>query len=237
MSLRSARGRAWLSTVLDVLAPGISRWRALALYGDGLLAFRVGDMVGSRARSEAALALALRARDPEATGLAHLGVARIELEDGRGEEALVHGRAARDALAGVGERFGQAPLHMLAQASRLLGALGDAAAFFEESLALNRRLGDHPMVAIEHHNLGHVELSLGRVDAAAAHFDACEQLAPAGDDPYGKAMTAFNRASLACARGEMARARSLFDEARGLDVTLASDDAREFEALARKLRS
>src|SRR5204863_90469 len=66
-----AKGRAFLARILDLPERAeASRARALALYGDGLLAFRLGDLPGSRARSDAALETARAANDREAEGRA-----------------------------------------------------------------------------------------------------------------------------------------------------------------------
>src|SRR5204862_419558 len=50
-----AGGRAFLAGVLDRPGAARSRWRALALYGDGLLAYWQGEIGVSRARDEGAL--------------------------------------------------------------------------------------------------------------------------------------------------------------------------------------
>src|SRR5262245_28317010 len=97
---------------------------------------------------------------------------------------------------------------MLAQAARLMGALDETATLFEESLALNRSIGDAGMVLAELHNLGHVELRRGKVDVAEKAF--AEGYAAADpNDPYDGALTRFNQASVAFAR----RSRSCVDVA------------------------
>lgn len=235
-----AKGRAFLAAVLDRDgAVRANRFRALALYGDGLLAFRQGDLVGSRRRCLAALETADSVGDPEAKGLALLGLSRVELSEGEHEQARSHAAASLATLKGLGPEFTQAPLHMLAQATRVTGPLDDAAALFAESLALNRRLGDHGMVRVELHNLGHVELRRGNVDAAERHFDECARMNRGTDDPYDIAMELFNRASVAMARDDRVQAGALMDQARSTlvraQVSLATDDQREFDDLARRL--
>jgi hypothetical protein len=59
---------------------------------------------------------------------------------------------------------------MCAQATRLAGGYDDAAALFKESLALNRRIDARGMVEVELHNLGHVEIHRGNVDAVEDCF-------------------------------------------------------------------
>jgi tetratricopeptide (TPR) repeat protein len=235
-----ANGRAFLAGVLD--APGASaptRFRALALYGDGLFAFRLGALAESRARNAAALDAARIAKDREAEGLAFLGLSRVDLSDGRGAEARERAAEARALLRAFEAAYDQAPLHMLAQATRLTGALDEAAALFDDSLALNRKLGDRGMVIVELHNLGHVELRRGNVDKAERCFEECAALAGNTDDPYDLALRAFNSAAVALARDDTARAKMLLEEARAIlarDATkLASDDAREFDELERRI--
>jgi len=223
-----AGGRAFLRAVLDGGAGRPSRERALALYGDGLLAFWQGAHEESRHRNEAALAAARAADDPEALALACLGLSRVVLADGDHERARSLAIEAREHARPLAPAMDQAPLHLHAQATRLAGDYDEAAALFEESLALNRRIGDPGMVAVELHNLGHVELHRGNVDAAERYFD---ELGPAGD-PYGAAMTRLSEAALAVARGDGDRARPLLD---GIEIELAPDDQFELDWLRARL--
>jgi hypothetical protein len=64
------------------------------------------------------------------------------------------------------------------------------------------------MIAVELHNLGHVELHRGNVATAERYFDELAQLG-AGTDPYGVALTHLNEAVIAFARGDPDRAREL----------------------------
>jgi tetratricopeptide (TPR) repeat protein len=221
-------GRAFLAAVLDRGAETQSRDRALALYGDGLMAFWQGAHEESRGRNEAALAAARAVDDPEALALACLGLSRVALADGDHERARSLAVEAREHARPLAPALGQAPLHLHAQATRLAGDYDEAAALFEESLALNRQIGDPGMVAVELHNLGHVELHRGNVDAAEGYFD---ELGPAGD-PYGAAMTRLNEAALAVARGHIDRARLLLD---GIEIELATDDQFELDWLRARL--
>jgi tetratricopeptide (TPR) repeat protein len=234
-----AGGRAFLAPVLEQGAPP-SRARALALYGDGLLAFWQEAREDSRGRNEAALAAARAAGDPEATALASLGLSRVALDDGDAERARALAVDARRLAASLGPAFGQAPLHMHAQAARLAGDDDEAAALFTESLELNRRLGDDGMVAVELHNLGHVEIHRGNVNAAERRFAECARMGgDAADDPYGAALGELNRAAVAFARGDPGRARELLARARATfeeaGIEPATDDRLELEWLERRL--
>lgn len=231
-------GRAFLEAVLDAGAPVPTRARALALYGDGLFAFRQGATAASRERNEAALEAARAVGDPEAEALALLGLSRVAFTDAEYERARALAAQSRARTRGLAPALGQAPLHMLAQGTRFTGDDDLAAALFSESLALNRHLGDRGMVVVELHNLGHVEMHRGNVEAAERCFAECAELS-ADDDLYGEAMRHLNRAVVAFARGDRRTATGLL---RSADATLAvageepaADDAFEMERLRRQL--
>ncbi len=234
----AAAGRAFLAAVLDGGDGAPTCARALALYGDGLLAFRQGALEESRARNEAALAEAGAVGDPEALALANLGLSRVALEHGDYDRARALAFRARELARPLEEAMGQAPLHMHAQATRLAGDYDEAAALFAASLALNRRLGDQGMVGVELHNLGHVELHRGNVDAAERYFAECAQLGSA-DDPYDAAMRELNAAAVAYGRGDPERARELLARAESIleetGTEAAADDRLELDRLRGRL--
>lgn len=231
-------GRAFLDAALGGREEEPSRAKALALYGDGLLAFMLGAHDDSRASSEASLEAARAVQDPEALALAHLGLSRVAFLDGEYDVARSLAAKARAFARTLEPAMGQAPLHMHAQSIRLIGDYDQAAALFEESLALNRRLGDLGMVVVELHNLGHVEIHRGDIDAAERYFVECESLS-ASDHAYGAAMTHLNRAVVAFARGEDDRARALLGDAESLlvetDLDQTPDDRFELERLRGQL--
>jgi tetratricopeptide (TPR) repeat protein len=116
--------------------------------------------------------------------------------------------------------------------------LDEAIELYTESLELNRRLGDTVMVGIELHNIGHVELHRGNVDAAERCFAECAQLR---DDakPYDTAMTHLDDAALAFQRGDQPRASELLARTGStLDaagIVLDPDDAFEVDWLRERL--
>src|SRR5437879_11247041 len=77
-----AGGRRLLAAALDVGDAKPSRSRALALYGDGLFAFRAGAQNEARDRNKVALEVARAGRDMEAEGLARGGLRRVAWRDG-----------------------------------------------------------------------------------------------------------------------------------------------------------
>jgi ATP/maltotriose-dependent transcriptional regulator MalT len=214
-------GRAFLAEALDRPDAPRSRWRALALYGDGLLAYWDGDAAAARARSEEALEIAQELGDEEALVLAHLGLSRALLEQGDHGRAREHAVESRRHASQFGEAMGQAPMHMEAQAARAAGDYDEAAAVFEQSLALNRRIDDPSMVPVELQNLGMVEIRRGNVDAAERYF---AELPPAAD-AYGR----FNDAAVAFGKGDALRAQQLLAGVE--DDAFASDDRADLDWL------
>ncbi len=226
-------GRVFLGEVLDRTAPP-SRERALVLYADGVLAFRQGDMESSRARSEAALHMARELGDAEAEAYALVGLSRVALRNGDFAEVVALAERARR-LARDDPGASVAPLHMQAAGTRLLGRYDEARALYEESLVLNRSLGDVRMTAMELHNLMHVELHRGDIAAAERRFEEWRSMVGASADPYDGAMWSLNNAAFAVARGEPKRARELLDEAEqrlaAAGIVLDPDDASELRHL------
>lgn len=215
-----------------------SRARALALYGAGALAFRAGRQAESRERNEAALAAARQVKDREAEALALVGLSRVAFRDGDYARVRWLATQARELVRGMDPATGVAPLHLLAAGTRLAGDYDEAVRLYDESLALNRRLGDQRMVLMELHNIGHVELHRGNVERALRCFAECAG-ARNYDDPYEAAMTDLNRAAAAFAHGEhrramdrLRRSRSKLEEA---GIVLDPDDAFEVEWLEAQL--
>src|SRR5437763_74626 len=68
------------------------------------------------------------------------------------------------------------------------------------------------MVGMELHNLGHLEIRRGNVDAAKRHFADCHPLRDAGN-PYDNAMKDLNDAALSAVAGNRDRAGELVSRA------------------------
>ncbi len=231
-------GRQFMAAALGVGEPRPSRWRALALYGDGLLAFRQGAEEESRQRNEGALEAAWAVGDREAEALALVGLSRVALREGDYERVRSLASEARDLTRDLVPGAGAVPLHMLAEGTRLGGDFDQAAALFSESLELNRELGDQRMVGIELHNLGHVEIHRGNVDAAEELFRHCVEYHDP-EDPYDAALVQLDLASLALARRDRDRAAELLGRAESItkegEVVLDPDDALELRWLREQL--
>lgn len=227
-------GRQFLSTALDVSRPKPSRARALALYGDGVLAFRAGAQAESEARDEQALEAARAVGDREAEALALVGLSRVALRNGDYPRVQSLAARARELTRDLDEAAGAAPLHLLAAGTRLAGDYNGAVDLYTESLELNRRLGDSRGVAMELHNIGHVEIHRGNVREAERYFTECAVVRNQ-DDPYESAMTHLNQATLSLARGDRDHAAELLRRMRstleGAAIVLDPDDAFEVKCL------
>lgn len=227
-------GRRMLAPVLQGESPP-SRELATCLYADGLFLFRLGDQEGSRARNEEALAVARAVGDAEAEALALVGLSRVAFREGRHDEVVRLATQARERATSAGAPGGSTALHLQAAGTRLLGDHDRAAELYGESLELARERGDERTVAMEQHNLGHVELHRGNVEQAERFFAERLRYAASSEDPYEHAMTALNEAALATARGEAETARARLAEAKRLlaehDVLLDPDDAFEYDAV------
>ena len=109
---------------------------------------------------------------------------------------------------------------------------------YAESLELNRRLGDRRMVGMELHNLGHLELHRGNLEAAERLFAEVAELRDQ-QDPYEAAMGQLNQAALAVARGDHQRAAGLLGRTQaileGAGIVLDPDDAFEVDWLRGQL--
>ncbi len=196
-----ASGRELMSAALDIGEPRPSRSRALALYGDGLLAFRAGAMEESQARNDAALKAARAVNDREAEALALVGLSRVAFRDGDYARVRSLAAEARDLTRNLDASAGLPPLHLLAAGTRLAGDYDEAIRLYTESLEASRRLGNTRGVGVELHNIGHVELHRGNVQEAERCFAERAQICN-HNDPYEVAMTHLNHAALAFARGD-----------------------------------
>ncbi|TMC66298.1 MAG: hypothetical protein E6J16_02235 [Chloroflexota bacterium] len=234
-----AGGRKMLAAALDLDHPKPSHARALALYADGLLAFRQGAAADSLARNDEALTEARALGDTQAEALALVGLSRLALRGGDYARVRALAREARELSHPLGDAAEAAPLHLLAAGTRLAGDYDAALALYTESLELSQRLNDTRGVTMELHNMGHVQLHRGNLDDARRCFAACAETRNE-DDPYEAAMTHLNRAALAFATGDRAAAADLVRRTQArldeVGIVLDPDDAFEVKWLTDQLR-
>ena len=134
-------------------------------------AFHRDDREASLQAAEAALALARDRDDPRLELDALIAHARLAL---RALDFPAMEQHCRDAMAAA-ERTGDPrsrvmPLHMRAEATRLQGDTAAARALYDESIALNRSLGEEGMVGVELHNIAYVDKADGDYDTAQERF-------------------------------------------------------------------
>jgi hypothetical protein len=120
-------GRGLLARALDVAGARPTKARSLALYADGLLAFRQGRQDQSRARNEEALEVARAAGDAEAESLALVGLSRVAFRDGDNDRVRELARQARGLAAPFGGSAEVAPQRASASRSFSAAFAGSAA--------------------------------------------------------------------------------------------------------------
>jgi tetratricopeptide (TPR) repeat protein len=153
----TGEGRRWLALALARARHG--RARAQALLGAGTLAWRQGDLATARALLEESATL-WRGQDDRgglAEALHVLGHVRFDQRDHLAarnlfEESLQEYRRAGDTIGG---------LPLLGDLAQLTGDHELAAARYEESLAVWRKLRGTPGIASALHKLGQVSRSTG----------------------------------------------------------------------------
>ena len=188
-------------------------WQARVLYAAGVFAFRAGDQARSRELNEKALSAATSTGDVRGECDALTGLARVALRDGNYGDVVQLARQARERARSANDRAAEAaPLHLEAAGVRLEARYDEARALYVESLRLSEDLADEHGVAIELHNLGWVELHLGRIDEAAKRFEQRDQ--SGGNDAYARAWADINWAAVAALRGDREDARRRLERGR-----------------------
>lgn len=90
-----------------------------------------------------------------------------------------------------------------------LGLLDEAAATFEEALAMFRELGDRPRVAMTLNSLGGLAVDSGDITGALDRLNEAEQILCTEEDGYGRAVNMVNLCDAAVAAGDLDRAEHL----------------------------
>ncbi len=170
--------------------------------------------------------------------LAYLALSRVAFEDGDYAQSLTLAVKAREFARNLDPAMGQAPLFLHAQATRLTGDYDQAAALFDQSLDLNRKIHDQGMVRAELQNLGFVELHRGNRDKALRCFSELERLGSA-NDPYSTAIAKVNQAVIAFLQGKKDESHALLQGAQSIfkEATIdpGADDQFEIDWLHQQL--
>ena len=175
--------------------------QAADLAEQGYEAFRSGDASRSRALNGESLALARQAADPDATVRALAGLMRLGLrERDFGEVERLAAECDELARAAGVPALRRMPIHMRAEAARMQGELSRARQLYDESIALNRELGNQPMVAVELGNKAWVEIATGHLDEAEKLLQASLE-ATGEEEAYGIAFCLLGLARVELERG------------------------------------
>ena len=200
-------------------------------------AFRSGDTTRTRELSERELAEARGAGDVVREVDALCWLSRVALREGEVDRAASLADEARG-LATEPE-LGRLPLHMQAAAARMSGDHARARRLYEESLELNRSLGEHVMAAAELHNLGHVELDDGRLERARELFAAAAAEAGRHEADVLRPYLAADAAAIAAEDGDAERAARLLGAAEAAFAAAGQipdpDDAADQQQLRERL--
>jgi hypothetical protein len=173
--------------------------QARELAEQGYEAFKAGDAGRSHDLNERSLALAREADDAQATVRAHAGLMRLGLRERNfAEVERLAAECVEVARAAGNPALERMPLHMRAESARMQGELTLAAELYDASIALNERLGNGAMVAVEQGNKAWVEIAVARLDEAERLFRASLE---ATDDDYGVAFCLLGLARVELERG------------------------------------
>jgi tetratricopeptide (TPR) repeat protein len=203
-------GRSRLQALLDSAGDISPVLRAQSLERLATLAFEKGEEERGRALCEESLATAQQAGDEIAVARAHGTLSRCSLMTGDLDSARRHARAAEQIhRARDDERALDSPLHVLAYADYIAGDDEHARTGFEETLALNRRVGNRFAVARELTNLGSVETRAGNLERAHELCHEALRIAVDLDNSTLATYCVVNLAGVASANGDHERAARL----------------------------
>ncbi len=192
--------------------------RVRLLLNRGHLHRDLGEMGRARQRFEEALALSRRAKDRghrghrghEAAALNALGL--LALDGGRPAEALEPFESALK-LRASGTREWAVTQTSLGVAFRQLGRMEEAGRAYAAALPIFRRIGDSREEARCLANLGRLDGSTGRDEAALDHLDRAIVLFRGLADPPQMALALEGKARVLRRRGDLEAARGIMTEA------------------------
>jgi len=215
-----AEGQRWLKQALATSATheevgdrSLASYRAKALKGIGVIAWRQGDMQEATALLEASLALHQQLGDKPgiAQTLSNLGIlagerGEYERASNLYEQSLVLNRA-------LSNDWGVATaLLNLGNLAVEQGEYERAVALHEEGLALNRQINDAVGIALSLNNLGVALMMQGTYERAAPLYEESLSLHRGLGDKPGMAYALTNLGNVARKQGDGRRAKVLFGE-------------------------
>lgn len=202
-----------------VVGPDDRLFEAARLDDEGYDAFVAGDTETARRLHTRSLELAREAAEPSAVASAFAGLMRIALRE-KDFDGLSHLVAECEEVAQESgdESLYRCPLHMKAEGARMQCRLADARQAYVASLALNEKLGNNNMVAVESGNLAWIEIAEGNLDEAERLISECET-ATSSDDSYGLAFVLLTKPRINVEKGDQTASRLLSESDRTLETT------------------
>jgi len=223
-----AEGRRWLeqalaTSVMPEAEGDRATYRAKALNGLGVIAWRQGDTQQAMALLKASLALRERVGDNRgiAQTLSNLGIllgerGEYERASGLHEQSLVLNRA-------LSNDWGVATaLLNLGNLAVEQGQYERAVALQEEGLALNRQINDAVGIALSLNNLGVALMMQGNYERAAPLYEESLALQRVLGDKPGMAYALTNLGNVAQKQGDGERAAVLFGESLALSQAMGN---------------
>lgn len=183
---RFAVGHHWLQQLLAATADQpADALRSKALSSASNLAFRQGNNEDASRLAGEALSVARQIGDAERIVDALVGLCRVGLRAEDPDGVLRLSVEAREVARQAGRReLEKLPAHVAAEATRMAGNFEGARRLYEESIALNREIGDQHMVTVEMNNLAAVELHEDHLAAAVSLWQQSLRRAHAERDLY-----------------------------------------------------
>jgi predicted ATPase/class 3 adenylate cyclase len=173
-----AEGNRLFEALIPAAADADELVRAKALFTWGMIASVQSDWVRTKELSEEALAIFRRAGHRLGVGWTLLNLAVVPLEFGRAEEARAMLDEADGLLRSEGSGGGLRRLgHLYAQLAAETGDTERSRSELRESAELSLAAGEDFSAATTLHSLGDVELTEGKLDAAAAAYAEALQVA------------------------------------------------------------
>ncbi|GAB2992295.1 hypothetical protein GCM10017788_36090 [Amycolatopsis acidiphila] len=204
--------------------------------------FRRGDDAEVTRLADQELGSARADGDPQGEVDALCMLSRVAIRQGDLDEGRALAEQARTIARQAGNpALAQMPLHILAGAARLADDFERARSLAAEAIAAHQALGDIRMLAIEEHNLGHLELNDGQVGRARGLFTSAREHVAKARDTTLLPELALGVAAVAAVDREFARAARLLG---AIDSTLSAsrrvfdpDDFLEEQTLRAKLEA
>jgi tetratricopeptide (TPR) repeat protein len=212
---RVAIGRRWLDRALEA-ATIDDPLRAVALYGNGLLAFWQGADEEACCLHGRSLELARRLGDRTTAALALCGLARVALREDL-DWARTLCEEALGTVQDTDDTIGRSnALHVLGVAAQMGGDLGQARDLMTQRIELAHKLGDFATIGAESSNLSMVERQLGDLARAEQLAREALQIAEQRGDQWAIPYSLSGLAAVAVETGEFERAAKLLGAAAAL---------------------